>query len=78
MARTAIGYNDDAPGAPDDDRSIDTHEAARLLGLSTFGLAEIRRKGGGPPFYRVGKRVVRYRLGDMRAWIAARTVGKRS
>ena len=75
MARTAIGH-DKATVSTDDDRSVDTHEAARVLGLSTFGLAEIRRKGGGPPFFRIGKRVIRYRLGDVRAWIAARTVGR--
>ena len=58
-----------------DDCSLDTHGAARLLGLSYIGLADMRRRGGGPPFYRVGRRAVRYRLGDLREWVAARTVG---
>jgi hypothetical protein len=59
----------------DDDRSIDTGATARLLGLKPLGLADMRRKGGGPPFYRVGRRAVRYRLGDVRAWVSARTIG---
>ena len=74
MAR-ATRQRDYQPRDASDDDSIDTHEAARMLGLSSWGLAEMRRRGGGPPFYRVGKRVVRYRLGDMRAWIRSRTVG---
>ena len=74
MERAAFNHDD----APDLGRSIDTHEAARMLGLTTWGLAQIRRKGGGPPFFRIGKRCVRYRLGDVHAWIAARTVGAAS
>jgi len=61
--------------ATDEDRSVDTRGAAGLLGLTPLGLADMRRRGGGPPFYRVGKRAVRYRLGDLRAWVAARTIG---
>jgi predicted DNA-binding transcriptional regulator AlpA len=75
MARTTNERDNGASAAPDDDDSIDTQEAARMLGLSSWGLAEIRRRGGGPPFFRVGRRVVRYRIGDVRAWIRSRTVG---
>lgn len=57
------------------DVSTDTRGAARILGLATEGLAAIRRRGGGPPYYRIGSRAIRYRLADVRAWIAARTVG---
>jgi hypothetical protein len=77
VPRTTTDRADPAHDAFDNDRSLDTHAAARLLGLSPLGLADLRRKGGGPPFYRVGRRAVRYRLGDLRAWIAARTVGAR-
>lgn len=59
----------------DGDRSISTREVARLVGMTPGGLAEIRRRGGGPPYYRIGGRV-RYRLADVRAWIASRTVGR--
>jgi hypothetical protein len=78
MAARASARDDDALAATDEDRSIATREAAPLVGLTPLGLADLRRRGGGPPFYRVGKRAVRYRLGDLRAWVAARTVGGNS
>jgi predicted DNA-binding transcriptional regulator AlpA len=59
-----------------DDRPITTREAAELIGVSHLTLAEIRRRGGGPAYYRVGVhgRTIRYRVGDVRRWIAERTV----
>ena len=75
MGQHASACDHDDRAMTDADRSLREREAAPLLGLTPLGLADMRRRGGGPPFFRVGKRAVRYRLGDLRAWVAARTVG---
>jgi predicted DNA-binding transcriptional regulator AlpA len=49
-------------------RLITTSEAARLLCLSPRSLEGYRVRGGGPPFYRVGKRSVRYEEGEVIEW----------
>jgi len=68
--------NPDAPtdSPTDPELAIDTPWAARLLGLANITLHQIRARGEGPPFFRIG-RTVRYRLGDVLAYRAARTVG---
>ncbi len=60
----------------DDDTAIDTNQLSTLLGMAAISIVQERLRGGGPPFFRVGKngRTIRYRLGDVRGWIAARTV----
>lgn len=57
---------------------ITTKEAAVCLGVQPTTL-EIWRSTGrcGPPFIRIG-RAVRYKLADLDAWVAARTVDSRS
>jgi hypothetical protein len=37
-----------------------------------------RTTGGGPPFIRLGKRRVLYRVADVEAWLAARTYASRA
>jgi hypothetical protein len=37
-----------------------------------------RTSGGGPPFVRLGKRRVLYRVADVEAWLAARTYASRA
>ena len=54
---------------------LDTHLAAQRLGLARATLAKLRVKGGGPPFVKLGAKVL-YEMGDLEAWIAAQ--GKRS
>jgi predicted DNA-binding transcriptional regulator AlpA len=61
----------------DPDRAIETSELADRLGLAEITVIQQRALGGGPPFFRVGRQI-RYRLRDVDAWIAARTVGKRA
>ena len=56
--------------------AIDSHETARILGLFPVTLQQIRARGDGPPFFRIG-RTVRYRLGDVIAWRDERTVGRK-
>ena len=53
---------------------LDTREAAARLGLARATLAKLRVRGGGPPFVKLGTKVL-YDSADLAAWIAAQ--GKR-
>lgn len=51
---------------------LDERELARLITLSTRTLYMMRKNGSGPPFARLGGRVV-YRWSDVDRWISERT-----
>ncbi|HEX7841012.1 MAG TPA: helix-turn-helix domain-containing protein [Kofleriaceae bacterium] len=51
---------------------IDEQELSRRTTLSRTTLQTMRRQGGGPPFAKLGHRIV-YRLADVERWIAERT-----
>ena len=55
----------------DENNYLNTHQAARLLGLSTKTLARYRVSGTGPVFHRFGGRI-RYLREDLDAWAASR------
>lgn len=59
---------------PDPDHAIDTHETARLIGLSEITLVQMRQRGAGPPYFRAG-RTIRYVRRDVITWRDARKVG---
>jgi DNA-binding transcriptional MerR regulator len=44
---------------------LDTPDAADLLGVSPRTLEDWRWRGIGPPFYKLGRRIVRYRAEDL-------------
>ena len=52
---------------------VDTKEAARLLSLSPITLAiwRTKKRNCGPRWFRVGKRSVRYSVGDLNRWLAS-------
>jgi len=50
------------------DPLLTPRDASAFLGLSRSGLAKLRLTGGGPPFIKLGRQV-RYRLGDLEAWL---------
>lgn len=52
----------------DDERLLDEHEAARLLGMSHRTLQRYRVFGGGPAYLKVGGRLVRYQRKSLMAW----------
>ena len=54
-----------------DNAVLSTRDAAEYLGLSPKTLETNRTRGGGPPFVKLGRRVV-YRRGDLDAWLAER------
>ncbi len=59
--------------APNDpDILLPTADAAGLLSVSERTLESFRLRGGGPPFILIGRRAVRYRRGDLLAWIDSR------
>ena len=51
------------------DRLVSTEEAGALLGISPRTLEDWRLRGGGPVFRKLGRRVVRYLVSDLRAFI---------
>jgi hypothetical protein len=51
---------------------LDEIQAARLLRLSRRTLQGWRFKGGGPPFVRLSRRCIRYRRGDLQAFVVQR------
>jgi predicted site-specific integrase-resolvase len=53
--------------------SIESTDAAPMIGVNAATLKSWRRKGIGPPYVRFGNRV-RYRLCDIEAWLDAHTV----
>lgn len=48
-------------------------EVAEALHTTTASLAQMRYRGDGPKFVRVGRRRVLYRWADVEQWIAAST-----
>ena len=78
--RRVAAVDDVVPSAGHDtsdlETAIDSRETARILGLSPVTLQQLRARGDGPPFFRIG-RTVRFRLGDVLAWRDERTVGRK-
>lgn len=57
-----------------DDRLLDRSAVVAYFGISQRFLEVSATRGDGPPVVRIG-RSVRYRVGDVRNWIAENTVG---
>lgn len=55
----------------DDDALLTTEQLSELRNVPSNRIEKERLKGDGPPFIRDG-RLVRYRLGDYRAWLASK------
>jgi hypothetical protein len=62
----------------DDDELLSTSQMAVWLGVSTQWLEIGRHKGYGPPFERLGPKLIRYRRGKTRKWLDARTHSRTS
>jgi excisionase family DNA binding protein len=52
-------------------RKLSVQEAANFLGLSVSTLNKLRLTGTGPPYMKLGRRVL-YDLHDLEAWAASR------
>ncbi len=57
--------------------AVDTKGAAERIGLAVKTLENMRTRGDGPKFMKLG-RAVRYRLADLDAWMAARVMSSTS
>ena len=55
------------------DQYVDTETLAGLLSLSAIYLRQLRVKGGGPRFSKLGDKAVRYRVADALAWASSKT-----
>jgi hypothetical protein len=51
--------------------TLTTAKAARALGLAPGTLAKLRLSGNGPPYYKLGRRVL-YRQEDLATWLESR------
>lgn len=49
-------------------------QAAEYMGITTGALSQMRYRGTGPKFIKLGNRTVRYRWEDIDAWIEANTL----
>lgn len=58
------------PGQSPIRRMLRTPEAADYCGSSESTFEKLRLTGGGPIYYKLGRRVV-YRVEDLDAWLAA-------
>ena len=57
----------------DDDALLTTEQTAGWLGVSSQFLEIGRTMEYGPRFSRIGPRCIRYRVGDVKAWLVLRT-----
>jgi Helix-turn-helix domain len=53
-------------------RFFTTAEASRYLNIPSSTLEKMRVTGTGPVFVRYGTKSVRYRMGDLEAWLRTR------
>ena len=51
---------------------LTTTQAAGVLGLSPRTVEQLRVKGGGPEYFALGKRAIRYRRHALESWLDAR------
>ncbi len=57
------------------DRVVTEAETAKITSLSRLTLQRYRRDRVGPKFIRLGVRRIGYRLSDLTAWMAEKSVG---
>ncbi len=58
-------------GRLDPDLLLDTTSAAVVVDCPPQSLVTLRSKGGGPAYLRITPRRIRYRAGDLYAWLEA-------
>ncbi|MDX1370144.1 helix-turn-helix domain-containing protein [Pseudomonas sp.] len=59
-----------------DDSLLTAQEAAAFLRLKYGTLAWYRCQGGGPAFVRIGPKLIRYRMGDLRDYAKGQPMGE--
>jgi excisionase family DNA binding protein len=71
QSSTALAAKDEAVSSP----FLTVVEAAAYLRVSKNYLDKLRVKGGGPEFFRLGRKKVVYHKAHLDAWMAARRYG---
>ena len=56
------------------DKLLDQSAAAEILGVKESCLEQWRCRRQGPPFLKIGKKLVRYRAAELAAWLDSRAV----
>lgn len=56
------------------DQLVLPQTVADYLGTTTGNLAQMRYRGTGPKFVKLGHRAIRYRWSDVEAWVEANTL----
>jgi excisionase family DNA binding protein len=54
-------------------RMLNRQEAADFLGVTPQTMLRWDNKGIGPKFYRLGKRIIRYKKSDLMAWLESQS-----
>jgi predicted DNA-binding transcriptional regulator AlpA len=62
-----------AAGAGDNDELLTTKALAEWLGVSETWVEIARVRGNGPPYEKIAPRIVRYRVGKVKAWLDERS-----
>jgi len=62
----------------DPNRLVRPVEAARFLSVTRGALDNWRSRGTGPAYVRLGPRCVRYKVGELLAWIERQSAGPRT
>ncbi len=60
-----------SPGSSSVPSNVDTRQAAELIGMSRRTLEKWRGEGTGPPFLKLGRRVL-YSVADLEEWLRSR------
>jgi len=60
--------------APQPEPLMESTAIAELLGTTPQNLAQMRYRGTGPKFIKLGHRAIRYRWTDVEAWLEANTL----
>ncbi|MEM7683635.1 MAG: helix-turn-helix domain-containing protein [Pseudomonadota bacterium] len=55
---------------------LSREDIERAYGISRRWLELAAHRGDGPPMVKISSRMVRYRRGDLEAWLAAHTIDK--
>jgi predicted DNA-binding transcriptional regulator AlpA len=76
VTKTAVNDNNQLPFGLKP--ALSTKQAAIYLGLAKASLDTMRCRGNGPPFIRISRKAVRYRIDDLDQWVAERLVANTS
>lgn len=75
--RSGMGTDDHDSYPQDPEVRLTEAQLAKMLSVSVRHLRRLRKRAAGPPYERLGERLVRYRLGDVQVWLGERRIDPR-